>query len=214
MISLGPVNSHLCLGECTPVSLVISPPRPLSLPADLSGRLWLSSMPGRWDALDSFIDWCTREGIDRVVCLAPDDEIAVKSPDYHAALHGGSIPLPVMHFPVPDYKVTSDLGGFMALAEEILDPLRAEGRIVIHCAADILHFKTDARKALAAYLFSGLRRIAIRWSLSVKFPGFGLAMGCSTTSLATRFSFSHRRLAPRCLWEFLFRGNVGRRTNH
>jgi hypothetical protein len=32
-----------------------------------------------------------------------------------------------------------------------------------------------------------------------KFPGFGLAIGGSITSLATRFSFSRRRLVPRCL---------------
>jgi protein-tyrosine phosphatase len=113
------------------------PPRQLRLPDGISGRLWLSPMPDRWNTLDEFGDWCGREGIEKVVCLVPDEEIAMKSPAYHVALRDGVFPVPVRKFPIPDYGATSDLGGFVELAEEILAHLRTEGRVVIHCAAGV-----------------------------------------------------------------------------
>ena len=112
-------------------------PRPLHLPADISGRLWLHSMPGRCEAFQEIIDWCADERIDFIVCLVFDEEIAEKSPDYLAALRDGSFPVPVKRFPIPDYGVPENIQTFADLVVETVRLLRQGQRVLVHCAAGI-----------------------------------------------------------------------------
>jgi len=112
-------------------------PRPLQLPAGIPGALWLHSMPGRCESLQETTDWCASGGIDFVVCLVSDEEIAKKSPDYLAALRDGSFPVPVTRFPIPDYGVPEDKLAFAGLVVETVRLLRQGRRILVHCAAGI-----------------------------------------------------------------------------
>jgi len=49
--------------------------RPVTLPPDVSGQLYLYSMPGRYEHWAEFETEANRTGIEIIVCLAPDDEI-------------------------------------------------------------------------------------------------------------------------------------------
>jgi hypothetical protein len=56
--------------------------RPLPLPDNIPGNLWLTSMPGRFEPLEEFLGWCRGVSANEIVCLVDGEEIAEKSPDY------------------------------------------------------------------------------------------------------------------------------------
>ena len=64
--------------------------RPLPLPDSISGQVWLSAMPGRFEALASFLDAAGQAGVTGIVCLTTDAEIAERSPDYARARQFGT----------------------------------------------------------------------------------------------------------------------------
>lgn len=107
-------------------------------------------MPGRQESLGEFLAWCRAESIDLIVCLAPDDEIACKSPDYHAARRDGSFPIPTRSCPIADFDAPGDGAGFSTVVEHVLGELRRGARIVVHCAAGIGRTGTFATALLVA----------------------------------------------------------------
>jgi atypical dual specificity phosphatase len=109
--------------------------RLLQLPDSISGKLWLTSMPGRFEPLEEFLGWCRTNSVDEIVCLVDSEEIAEKSPDYAALLEAGTLPIPVEQFPIPDYGVPMDIKGLADLARRVVEKLRAGRKIVLHCAA-------------------------------------------------------------------------------
>jgi len=109
--------------------------RLLQLPDNFSGKLWLTSMPGRNEPLEEFLGWCRRVSVDEIVCLVDGEEIAEKSPEYAAALKTGQMAFPVEQFPIPDYGVPKDIRGLVDLASRVSKKLQAGRRIVLHCAA-------------------------------------------------------------------------------
>ena len=50
--------------------------RPVTLPPDVPGALWLGSMPGRFESWGDFEAQARRAGLAIVVCLTPRSELA------------------------------------------------------------------------------------------------------------------------------------------
>ena len=110
--------------------------RPVRLPPEVGGRLYLDAMPGRQEPFETARIAIVREQIGHVVCLAGSDEIREASPGYHAALLRG-VPWRHVAHPVPDLGVPPDRPAFCALAKQVADLLRAGGAVMIHCRAGI-----------------------------------------------------------------------------
>ncbi|MGD9418335.1 MAG: hypothetical protein Q7R22_005280 [Verrucomicrobiota bacterium JB025] len=60
------------------------------------GHLFLGSMPGRFEPLDIFLQTIVTLRVAHVLCLVSDEEIARKSPDYHAAIQRNEIPVKLL----------------------------------------------------------------------------------------------------------------------
>jgi len=108
--------------------------RPLQLPDHFSGKLWLTSMPGRIETLDEFLGWCREVSVDEIVCLVGGVEIADKSPHYGDALRLGTFPIPVEYFPIPDFGIPTDITGSVDLVCRMVARLKLGRKIVLHCA--------------------------------------------------------------------------------
>jgi protein-tyrosine phosphatase len=107
------------------------------LPPDVAGKLWLGSMPGRFEGWSAFEAQAEREQLALVVCLAPRDEIAELSPAYHAAVTGGRLPFRWMPLPVRNFGVPEDGAAFRRQIGEITQSLRQGDAVLLHCAAGI-----------------------------------------------------------------------------
>ena len=114
-----------------------APLRPLPLPSACPGRLYLASMPGRYEPLADAFEAVRRDGCTTIVCLAEMDEIARKSPDYRTALELGAAPCPVLALAIPDYGVPEEVDAFAQHVEATAARLRAGSVELIHCAAGI-----------------------------------------------------------------------------
>jgi protein-tyrosine phosphatase len=113
------------------------PFRSVALPPDVPGKLWLASMPGRFEAWSTFEARAQRDRIALVVCLTPRDEIAELSPAYYAAVTEGRMPFRWMPLPVRNFGVPEDRATFRRQIEEITGALRQGDAVLLHCAAGI-----------------------------------------------------------------------------
>jgi protein-tyrosine phosphatase len=109
--------------------------RPVELPAGVPGKLWLSSMPGRFEAWAAFVRAAERSGLALVVCLTPSDEMCELSPDYHRAVTSGTVPFRWMNVPVPNFGVPADAQGFRDDVQRIAACLKRGDAVLLHCAA-------------------------------------------------------------------------------
>jgi predicted protein tyrosine phosphatase len=125
--------------------------RPVPLPRERAGGLWLHSMPGRYEPLEQAWAQVRVHGVQTIVCLAASDEVRAKSPSYAAALGAHTLPCTVEAFPVPDFGVPPDRNAFWSLATKIATELTAGRRVLIHCGAGIGRTGT-----LATYVLLGL----------------------------------------------------------
>lgn len=126
------------------------PLRSVDIPADVPGRLYLHSMPGRYESLDECWAELDRVGCSTVVCLAPTSEIRLKSPAYADALDTDSSPCKVRRFPIPDYQAPEDGDEFLKAVSETAKALRQGDVIVVHCGAGIGRTGTFAVGTLIA----------------------------------------------------------------
>lgn len=110
--------------------------RPVQLPDDCGG-LYLHSMPGRYESLGDVWSAIRELSIDRIVCLAPEDELRRKSPTYASALAAHTAPVDVDHFPIADFSGPGDEHAFAASVMATAKHLRTGGRVLIHCGAGI-----------------------------------------------------------------------------
>ncbi len=136
--------------------------RQVPLPAGVSGRLLLHSMPGRHESMEEVHQAIAHHGITVVVCLTPCHEIRKKSPAYAHALATG-VPWTHVHLPVPDFDVPEDPEAFYKQAEAITGQLRAGRRALVHCGAGIGRTGTFACLVLVALgLSQGQAAAAVR----------------------------------------------------
>jgi protein-tyrosine phosphatase len=111
--------------------------REVELPERLAGRLFLHSMPGRYDAYEDVRREIAKCYIARVVCLAPLAEVQTTSPLYAQAIEAARLPWRQEMFPVPDYGIPEDRDTFWRLAQRLAAGLQSGERVLIHCGAGI-----------------------------------------------------------------------------
>lgn len=110
------------------------PLRPLPLPAGVSGRVWLSAMPGRDEDWDDFLAHAARAGLSRIVCLTPLREIAARSPDYLLAIEQDRLPCAIEMLAMADYGVSDDALLFQQQVRGLAERLRGGESLLLHCA--------------------------------------------------------------------------------
>jgi protein-tyrosine phosphatase len=112
--------------------------RRVSLPDDAPGRLYLHSMPGRYETIETFLSEARKEGLSAVVCLAAESELSA-SLGYSEARSGKALPFRTRDFPILDFGVPSieDRPSFIELIAEIAGDLRRGEAVLVHCRMGI-----------------------------------------------------------------------------
>jgi protein-tyrosine phosphatase len=111
--------------------------RAVELPEGLAGRLFLHSMPGRYEVYEDVRQEIARCQISRVVCLAPLAEVKTKSPLYAQAVDAARPSWMQEIFPLADYGSPKDRDTFWRLAQRLAAGLQSGERMLIHCGAGI-----------------------------------------------------------------------------
>lgn len=101
------------------------------------GKLYLSAMPGREEPLEEFLQEAEEAGINHILCLVSDEEIAEKSPEYLEAIHHGTIPARLWQHPIPDYGAPDQPDEILQAVDAMKQALIRGESVVIHCAAGI-----------------------------------------------------------------------------
>jgi protein-tyrosine phosphatase len=136
--------------------------RPVRLPDDVPGQLWLGAMPGRFERWSAFEQEAQRSGLRLVVCLTPRTELSELSPDYHAAVVAGRVPFRWQHVPLRNFGIPDDPAGFRRDVAAVADALRAGDSVMLHCAAGMGRTGTAAAcvlKALGVDTAGALQRV-------------------------------------------------------
>jgi hypothetical protein len=136
--------------------------RRVDLPAGVPGTLWLSSMPGRWEAWPGFVDEAQRVGLALTLCLTERDEIAELSPDYRRAIDSGGMPGAWLNVPVRNYEVPDDAEDLRQAVEAVTQKLQQGHAVLLHCAAGLGRTGTAAAcvlKRLGLPADEALRRV-------------------------------------------------------
>jgi protein-tyrosine phosphatase len=111
--------------------------RMVELSPEISGKLYLHSMPGRNETLDTFLMQATKNEIDLVVSLAADEELSRLSPDYALCVKEDTFPFKRKSFVIEDYGVPSDLVSFIDFVADLAQDIFTGQSVLIHCAAGI-----------------------------------------------------------------------------
>ena len=111
--------------------------RRVDLPARVSGKLLLHSMPGRFEAIERAWQQVKSEAVGAIVCLAEQYEIRLKSSAYAEALEGGTVPCSVLPLEIREGGVPGDRNGFWALANDVANRLQSGEAVLIHCAGGL-----------------------------------------------------------------------------
>lgn len=123
--------------------------RPVPLPTSIPGKLYLHSMPGRYESFERTAAEIQMRGITEVICLVPLDEIEFKSPDYARALKNGDTSWRQVMFPIVDYGVPKEREAYRRLILQVVDSLRTGTNVLAHCGAGIGRTGTLAACVLA-----------------------------------------------------------------
>jgi protein-tyrosine phosphatase len=111
--------------------------RYVDLPARVTGRLLLHSLPGRYEAIEEVWRQLRNEAVRAIVCLVEKDELHEKSPEYARALESATVPCLVLSCEIPDRGVPEDWEGFWALAGDVAKRLQSGEAVLIHCAGGV-----------------------------------------------------------------------------
>jgi protein-tyrosine phosphatase len=104
---------------------------------EVGGRLWLASMPGRFETWQAFLAEAGTAKLSLVLCLTPRHEIERLARSYHAAIDDGTLPFRWLHVPMQDFGLAAQIGVFRDGIEAAGHVLRDGGAVLIHCAAGI-----------------------------------------------------------------------------
>ena len=111
--------------------------RNVQLPAQITGRLLLHSMPGRFEALEKVWHQVRSDAVASIVCLTETFEIRQKSFAYAQALEAGTVPCSVLPFEIREGGVPTDRESFWTLASDIANLLQSGQAVLIHCAGGV-----------------------------------------------------------------------------
>jgi protein tyrosine phosphatase len=109
--------------------------RRVDLPPETPGRLWLASMPGRFESWSDFLAEARTARLSLVLCLTPMEEVASGAPGYHRAITQGQLPFAWLNLPMRNYGLPLSQGGFRAGIERVGAALIAGDSVLLHCAA-------------------------------------------------------------------------------
>ncbi|NLI79047.1 MAG: hypothetical protein GX442_21720 [Candidatus Riflebacteria bacterium] len=107
--------------------------RKVELPAGVAGELFLCGMPGRGHPLDTFLAEVRAKAVTKIVCLVSPTEVSDSSPAYAKALVTGSLPCPVVSFPIIGWGVPGDREAFVALIDDLACGLERGEHLLVHC---------------------------------------------------------------------------------
>jgi hypothetical protein len=124
--------------------------REVRLPPGVAGRLFLASMPGRYEPLEEAEEAAGLLGMDAILSLAPLEEIGEKSPAYSRAIATGSLRCAFECIPVEDFGVPSDRAAYSESVRAAADGLTKGLSLLVHCGAGIGRTGTFASCILLA----------------------------------------------------------------
>ena len=107
---------------------------------NVTGKIYLHSMPGRRENIEQFIKGCDAQNIAAIICLTDKPEIESKSPLYSPFVEAGNLEgILILYSPVEDFGVPTDddsIARYKASIEQAVNYLKT-GNILIHCGAGI-----------------------------------------------------------------------------
>ena len=124
--------------------------RPVELPPAVPGRLWLGSMPGRFETWTAFEQQAQRNDLALVVCLTPRTELAELSPAYHAAVTAGRLPFRWQEVAMRNFGLPPEPAAFRRDIQHVADTLQRGESVLLHCAAGLGRTGTAAACVLKA----------------------------------------------------------------
>ncbi len=111
--------------------------RSVALPPHINGRLFLSSMPGRYEKFEQSRARFLEYSVDYIVCLVALEEVEYKSALYGQALRTGTLPCQVTIFPILDAAVPENKKRYLQVVSEAVARLIKGENILVHCGAGI-----------------------------------------------------------------------------
>ena len=124
--------------------------RPVVMPQDVPGRLWLSSMPGHMSSWPAFEAEAAQARLAVVVCLTPRSEMQEMSPAYDAAVTQGRAAFDWFNLPMRNFGPPADAAAFRLAVADIAGRLRQGDAVMLHCAAGMGRTGTAAACVLKA----------------------------------------------------------------
>jgi len=111
--------------------------REVVLPESIPGKIYLHSMPGRYEKLSRSWQEIKSLSIDEIVSLVSMEETEQKSPHYAQAIKANDIPCQYLSYPITDAGVPTDKLDFAAFVETAARKLQENRRLLIHCSGGI-----------------------------------------------------------------------------
>ena len=116
------------------------------------GSAYLFNMPARYgQPLEDFFKMIEASNVQQIICLASNDEISRKSPEYYEVIKNdaeksttkltvtkdGESQVRRVSFPVPDYGIPENVDEFYKLASDTSECLIQGENVLVHCAGGI-----------------------------------------------------------------------------